>query len=99
MSRRKKMWEVAYDGDEEGVARQLDEGVDPAAPEECSVSGREVFDSVEMTVAVQLGGTALHIASSRGHVSLVRLLVERARQLLEMKDMVRGLSLPSLPVD
>ena len=87
------MWEMARDGDEEGIARLLDEGVDPAAPEECSVSGREVFDSVEMTVDVQGGTTALHEASAKGHVSLVRLLVERARQLLEMGDVVRGLSL------
>jgi hypothetical protein len=47
-----------------------------------------------MTVDLQGGYTALHAASNRGHVSVVRLLVERAPHLLEMKEnMVRGLSL------
>ena len=87
------MWEMARDGDEEGIARLLDEGVDPAAWEECDVSAWEMFDYVEMTVDVKDGWTALHWASARGHLSLVRLLVERARQLLEMRDVVRGLSL------
>jgi hypothetical protein len=97
-SGRKKMSVMARDGDEEGIARLLDEGVDPAAPEECLVSGRVVFDSVEMTVDVQRSQTALHMASWKGYMSLVRLLVERAPQLLEMGTVVRGLSL-SLPVD
>ena len=98
------MYGLGGRGDEDGITRLLDEGVDPAAPEECNwVSGREVFDSVEMTVAVQYGSlTVLHYASHKGHVSLVRLLVERAPQLLEKRDEVRGLSLSlslSLPVD
>jgi ankyrin repeat protein len=52
-----------------------------------------VFDSVKMTVDVQGGYTALHHASLNGHVSVVRLLVERSPQLFEMRTDVRGLSL------
>jgi hypothetical protein len=37
-SGRKKMSVMARGGDEEGIARLLAEGVDPAAPEECDVS-------------------------------------------------------------
>jgi hypothetical protein len=62
----------------------------------------EVFDSFEMTADAQDGATVLHYASEQGHVSVVRLLVERAPQLLEKGDSVRGLSLSlslSLPVD
>jgi hypothetical protein len=38
----------------------------------------------------QFGDTALHEAASRGHLSLVQLLVERAPQLLELADVVSG---------
>jgi hypothetical protein len=32
------MWEIGQVGDVEAITRLLDEGVDPAAPEECLVS-------------------------------------------------------------
>jgi hypothetical protein len=35
MSGRNSMWRMVDDEDEEGILRMLDEGVDPAAPEEC----------------------------------------------------------------
>ena len=64
------------------------------------VSG--VWEGGESLTAVRVrqgGSTPLHLASDYGHVPVARLLVERAPQLLEMRDEVRGLSLsPSLPL-
>ena len=46
MSRREPMWVMGRDGDVKGLSRLLDEGVDPAAPEECDGVSRVVCASV-----------------------------------------------------
>ena len=87
------MCDMAWDGNEPAILRLLDEGVDPTRLEDIDgVSWWDVFDSVEINGGCQEGRTALHNARTRGNVSLVRLLVERAPQLLEMRNNVRGLS-------
>jgi hypothetical protein len=88
------MCDMAWDGNEPAILRLLDEGVDPTRLEDIDgVSWWDVFDSVEINGGCQEGRTALHNARTRGNVSLVRLLVERAPQLLEMGDIVRDFSL------
>jgi hypothetical protein len=99
---RPKMACMAEDNDIAGVVRLLDEGVDPAADEERDmvrlrddlclylVPFLECLDITGVLTTALQGRTALHCAASKGSVHLVRLLVERAPQLLKTTTAVSG---------
>jgi ankyrin repeat protein len=65
MSDHENMYEMALHNDIEGITRLLDEGVNPAAADQCLFTSQ----------------TALHVAASRGYVDLASLLMDRAPHL------------------
>ena len=83
------MHEMGWYGDIDGISRLLDEGVDPAAPEECMV--RRGLCVRLSWLALQGGSTALLRAAVKCRMSVVRLLVERASHLLEARNWVSGI--------